>query len=306
MFLKALDILSPRPAMPLDVAMQLYLSPPLRREKKISFKRTPMCKKPLRPCIHLGNSTKVTDQVAVTTSVSPGKVKKRVSFADHKGLSLTTVKVFSEFDNSDDLMFDITDLIDNMVDLTTVERDTFVLNFAQPSSDYLEFRNRLHKDCVCLENCMLKDKAIVGTVKVKNLAFEKSVKLRITFDTWKTFSDYVCLYVKDIYAGTDKDTFSFEVQLPDKVSPHERIEFAVCYESGGSVFWDSNKGQNYRIIRSELHLSQGVAHSFNQVTESRVDNMNISFDQYGSPRCSHGIFPEWPSYLGYEKMGPYY
>ncbi|TFJ97202.1 Protein phosphatase 1 regulatory subunit 3B [Platysternon megacephalum] len=296
---RILDYFAPTPAMAVDIAMQLYLcSPPLRRER-FACKIAPKPNKPLRPCIQ-NSKAEFSEPGEAATSLRGNRVKKRVSFADSRGLALTMVKVFSEFDDPLDIPFNITELIDNIVGLTTVERDNFVLDFVQPSADYLDFRNRLQTDFVCLENCMLKDKAIVGTVKVKNLAFEKTVRIRMTFDTWKSFTDYPCQYVKDTYAGSDKDTFSFDICLPERIQSHERIEFAVYYECDGKVYWDSNRGLNYRIIQSELKSAREVSQP------QAGPDFGIAFDQFGSPRCSYGLFPEWPSYLGYEKLGPYY
>ncbi|XP_077201789.1 protein phosphatase 1 regulatory subunit 3B isoform X2 [Paroedura picta] len=289
-----------KPTMAVDVAMQFYLRSPSFRRDSFAYKIAAKPKKPLRPCIHLNHGTELNGLGAEVQALQSAKVKKRVSFADSRGLALTVVRVFSEFDDPLDIPFNITELIDNIVGLTTVDRDDFVLDFVPPSADYLDFRNRLQADYVCLENCVLKDKAASGTVKVRNLAFEKAVKIRMTFDTWKTFTDYPCQYVRDTYAGSDKDTFSFEISLPEKVPPHERMEFAVCYESDGKVYWDSNKGLNYRIVRSGLKSAR-------EISQPQVDpGFGIAFDQFGSPRCSYGLFPEWPSYSGYEKRGPYY
>ncbi|XP_042305340.1 protein phosphatase 1 regulatory subunit 3B [Sceloporus undulatus] len=297
--MRILDRLPHKPTMAVDVAMQLHLRPSLRRES-FAYKIAPKPKKPLRPCIHLNSAAALNELGTEVKNLQQNKVKKRVSFADSRGLALTMVKVFSEFDEPLDIPFNITELIDSIMGLTTVERDDFVLDFVQPSADYLDFRNRLQAEYVCLENCMLKDKSIMGTVKVRNLAFEKAVKIRMTFDTWKTFTDYPCQYVKDTYAGSDKDTFSFDISLPERVQPHERIEFAVCYECDGKVYWDSNKGLNYRIVRSELKSAREISHPQGD------PGFGIAFDQFGSPRCSYGLFPEWPSYSGYEKRGPYY
>ncbi|XP_025026671.1 protein phosphatase 1 regulatory subunit 3B isoform X1 [Python bivittatus] len=295
-----LDSFPQRPRMAVDVAMQLYLRAPSLRRESFACKIAPKVEKPLRPCIHVNSSPVLNELGAEVQALQGSRVKKRVSFADSRGLALTVVKVFSEFDDPVDIPLNITELIDNIVGLTTVDRDDFVLDFVQPSADYLDFRNRLQADCVCLENCMLKDKAIVGTVKVRNLAFEKAVKIRMTFDTWKTFTDYPCQYVKDTYASSDKDTFSFDISLPERVQAHERIEFAVFYECDGKVYWDSNKGLNYRIICSELKSAREISQPQGE------PDFGIAFDQFGSPRCSYGLFPEWPSYSGYEKLGPYY
>ncbi|MGH0178021.1 UNVERIFIED_CONTAM: hypothetical protein FKN15_076564 [Acipenser sinensis] len=208
------------------------------------YKRRPKRTKPLRPCIQC-SSVEVKHRESSTSTEGECRAKKRVSFADHKGLALTMVKIFSEFDDPIEIPYNIQELIDKVVNLS-VERDSLVLDFEQPSADYLAFRQRLENDHVCLENCMLKEKTLVGTVKVKNLAFEKSVKLRVTFNTWKSFLDHQCQYVNDIYTGSDRDTFSFEIDLPHNIPPHERIEFALCYTSNGKDFWDSNQGQNYK------------------------------------------------------------
>lgn len=271
------------------------MAPSLRRER-FAFKISPKPSKPLRPCIQLGGK----DEGVVAPAARAKKAKKRVSFADNQGLALTMVKVFSEFDDPLDIPFNITELLDSIVSLTTAESESFVLDFPQPSADYLDFRSRLQADRVCLENCVLKDRAVAGTVKVRNLAFEKAVKVRMTFDTWKSFMDFPCCYVKDTYASSDTDTFSFDIRLPEKIQSYERMEFAVCFECSGQTYWDSNRGKNYRITRAELRSPQGPA-------EPRDGpDLGIAFDQFGSPRCSYGLFPEWPSYLGYEKLGPYY
>ncbi|XP_067886454.1 protein phosphatase 1 regulatory subunit 3B isoform X1 [Heterodontus francisci] len=298
-----LEILSPRSTMPIDIAMQLYLPPPF---KQVSYTRKRALKvtQPLRPCIHL--------HISEDASENKRRIKEQkcVSFADSKGLPLTTVKFFDLHDFN--FSFSVDDLISSLVGLkTTEDKDSLLLDFAQPSSDYLDFKNRLETDSVCLENCMLQENTIIGTVKVKNIAFEKSLKVRITFNTWKTLQDHDCCYVQDPYGGSDKDTFAFEIRLPEYIVPHERIEFAICYESGGKTYWDSNKGQNYRLIRSELKHTPETSKA-NQpldtlLTESdRMPGYGIEFDHYGGLRCSYGLFPEWPSYAGYDKMGPYY
>ncbi|XP_023257795.1 protein phosphatase 1 regulatory subunit 3B-like, partial [Seriola lalandi dorsalis] len=116
-----------------------------------------------------------------------------------------------------------------------------------------------------------------------------------------TFADHR-VYVKDTYPSSYSDTFSFEVSLPAELPPHERVEFAVCYEVGGRQHWDSNWGDNYRVVWSSMksHRQDAVSHRTNSF------DFGIHFDRYGSPTCSHGIFPDWPSYAGYEDIGPYY
>lgn len=288
-----------KPIMPIDMALPLYLS-----KEEFVFRAAPKtCKPTLNSCLRFHQSNRVgqTEPQDGRSSRKTTKAKKQVTFADHKGLSLTNVKIFSQFSDPIEIPLNIQENLSSTLSLTA-EKDQLVLDFTQPSSDYLHFRQSLESNYVCLEHCMLKEKALAGTIKVKNVSFEKSVKLRVTFDTWKSHTDVDCKYMKDTYPSSYSDTFSFQVSLPEELQPHECIEFAVCYEVGGCEYWDSNRGSNYRIVWSSMKSSRQDACSH------RTDSFDfgIHFDRYGSPTCSHGLFPDWPSYAGYENIGPYY
>lgn len=270
-------------AMPVDMALPVYLS----KEEFVYRTSHQTCQPALNSCLRFQRARRVHQAEDGRSS------RRRVTFADQRGLSLTRVKMFSEFDDPIDVPLSVQET------KSSAEEDKLVLDFAQPSSDYLSFRQSLERNCVCLEHCVLKEKALAGTVKVRNVSFEKSVKLRVTFDTWKSHADVDCEYMKDTYPSSYADTFSFHVSLPDELRPHERVEFAVCYEVGGREYWDSNRGNNYRIIWSSMKRSH-------QDASGRSDSFGIHFERYGSPTCSHGIFPDWPSYAGYENSGPYY
>lgn len=287
--------------MPVDLAMPLFLS-----KGDFLVKRGPRIIKPLRSCLHLEESLKNSQRCpqpqARLDHVSSLKTKKKVSFADHWGLALTMVKVFSEFEDPIDIPCSVEDL--SCSSLSLLDDDDLVLDFSPPSADYLLFRQRLERDYVCLEHCTLKERTLAGTVKVKNLAFEKSVKLRVTFDTWKSHTDIECQYIKYSYTDEDRDTFAFEMTLPSDMRLHERVEFAILYEVGPEQYWDNNGGQNYKIIPAML--KKGERSQTGSPPRHDSHEWGIHFDRYGSPRCSHGIFPDWPGYAGYENIGPYY
>ncbi|KAK7895773.1 hypothetical protein WMY93_021098 [Mugilogobius chulae] len=227
------------------------------------------------------------------------KIKKQVTFADHRGFSLTKVKIFSEFNDQIDIPVSVQEMLNAAITQAT-EEDQLVMDFPPPSSDYLHFRQCLENNYVCLEHCVLKEKNLAGTIKVKNLSFEKSVNVRVTFDTWKSHIDIGCKYIKDTYPSSYSDTFSFEVSIPENLRLHERIEFAICYKVAGREYWDSNDGKNYRILWSSMKKRDEDSRQKDTL------GFGIHFDRYGSPTCSHGIFPDWPSYAGYENIGPYY
>ncbi|KAM9841808.1 protein phosphatase 1 regulatory subunit 3B isoform 1-T2 [Aulostomus maculatus] len=277
--------------MPMDMAPPLYLS-----NQEFVFRT---CPKNHPAPLSFVDQTQLED---ARPARRDARKAKRVTFADHKGLPLTRVKVFSQFKDPIGVPLDLIQEELSLDFRLLAEGDRLVLDFAQPASDYLHFRQSLERNCVCLERCVLKENVLAGTVKVKNLSFQKSVMLRVTFDTWKSHMDVDCVYVKDSYPSSYSDTFSFQVSLPDKLPPHQHVEFAICYVVGGSEYWDSNHGHNYRILWSSMRRRDQDA--CNRHTDSF--DLGIHFDRFGSPTCSHGIFPDWPAYASCDNVGPYY
>lgn len=145
------------------------------------------------------------------------------------------------------------------------------VRFSQPASCYLDFRKRLDTENISLENVIVKspDNRVVGTVKVRNLSYDKEVFVRSTDDKWATHTDTLCSYVQNSGSSCGGgggnagcgggggpmqngvtaiyDTFSFGLQLPTNASS---LEFAVCYKSLEFECWDSNDGNNYCLSLS--------------------------------------------------------
>ncbi|KAL1130216.1 hypothetical protein AAG570_013154 [Ranatra chinensis] len=196
---------------------------------------------PSRPCI-----------VLTQNENHQARAKKKVVFADDRGLSLTQVRMMTEPSNqppswSAQFISALTEEDDS-----DNGPDPWRMEFSQPASDYIEFKRRLDHESVSLENVFIKDSEAVaiGTVKVRNLAYHKEVTVRATYDGWKSFADFPCSFV-DNGLGSNSvtvlyDTFSFRIQLADVP---DRVEFCVRYKSDGKVFWDNNGGRNYALVR---------------------------------------------------------
>lgn len=186
-----------------------------------------------------------------------------------------------------------------------------VLDFTQPAADYLDLRNRLKAQQVCLETCSVRERLLSGTVQVRNLSFKKSVLIRITFDSWRSFQDVPCLYLNNIYSRPDTDTFSFSVSLPEVLKPSDTVEFCIQYQTHDQTFWDNNHGNNYRLAAAGPNGS-GTRSADSTVgleiqREGRGQKKDeMEFDPFGSPRTSAGIFPEWQSWGCVETTAPYW
>ncbi|XP_042337989.1 protein phosphatase 1 regulatory subunit 3C-B-like [Plectropomus leopardus] len=338
---RVLQILNPRPGglspiMPVDMAMRICLasSPPLRSllgncDHRYSSSGAALLKhcEPLRPCLSSGLSF---GNVAMATTTSPSaatdiggsawlrRTKKSVVFADSRGLALTTVHVFNEADDDvlTELQFHLMEIEGAAArlhlgdDTDAADRGSgLVLDFTQPVADYLDLRNRLKAQQVCLETCSLQEHLLSGTVQVRNLCFDKSVSVRITFDSWRSFKDIPCLYLNNVYGCPDTDTFSFSVSLPEVLEPSNMVEFCIQYQTQDHTFWDNNHGNNYRLVNpnsSSTHSSETPAGLEIRRDCGRDKREEMQFDPFGSPRTSAGIFPEWQSWGHVETSAPYW
>lgn len=103
-----------------------------------------------------------------------------------------------------------------------------------------------------LENVIVRESesVVVGTVKVRNLSFDKEVVVRVTYDHWKSQEDIQCTYSN--LGGSQGggggayalfDTFSFKLTLPP--SSKRSVEFCVCFRANGQEYWDSNSVSKY-------------------------------------------------------------
>lgn len=305
--------------MPVDLALRLCLahSPPMRnflgpyegcRGLNGGGGGGSSRLKPLRPCISARAAAAESCNDAWAHHAR-GKRKKTVVFADDKGFALTAVHLFSEFDDSlAELQFELTDLDHTIGGLEADDYKPLALDFPQPSADYLEFRSRLMKNMVCLENCTLQEKFIAGTVVVRNLSYHKAVQIRISFDAWKSYKDVDCTFVNNIYGCSDTDTFSFAIDLPTYVTPQEKIEFCVSFKSGEQTYWDNNDGKNYGIVHVEWKSDGLQAPVIKNEIVAKLSGKTalIECGHYGSPRASSGLVPEWHSWGKIETGLPYW
>ncbi|XP_077478392.1 protein phosphatase 1 regulatory subunit 3B-like [Stigmatopora argus] len=213
---------------------------------------------------------------------APRDAKKRVTFADHLGLPLARVKVFSRFKDAIRVPAGVQRLVPD---------------FPQPANDDALFRQSLDRKCVRLEKCALSDRTLTGTVKVKNLSYEKRVALRVTFDAWESHSDVECVYADG--DGRAFDTFAFRLELP----PRRRAEFAVCYRVAGAEYWDSNRGRNYRLVPAGDQRGRGPEWPPEWPAEWPAERGDVGWRRL---TCGRGLLPEWPAYAAFQNAGPYY
>ncbi|XP_018645403.1 protein phosphatase 1 binding protein, putative [Schistosoma mansoni] len=185
------------------------------------------------------------------TSKSNIKINKSVSFADEVGKSLT--EIFTLCDDNE-------------------------LYNGFSASRYYEFRQKLEKDYISLENISIIQSTnhpytssikLKGTIKIKNICYEKLVFLRLTKNNWKTFNDYQAVYNSQLslyntWSNIKRyDTFIFNIHIESDqkyFDPNDKIEFAICFtalnhdhnHNNKIEYWDNNNHENYIIEQRKL------------------------------------------------------
>ncbi|KAK9423004.1 putative CBM21 domain-containing protein [Seiridium unicorne] len=94
-------------------------------------------------------------------------------------------------------------------------------------------------------------KSLIGSIAVANLAFQKHVVCRFTFDYWKTTSEVGAEFTHEIRpreSDTGHDRFQFTIKLSDMANLEAKtLFFCVKYSVNGLEYWDNNNNLNFQV-----------------------------------------------------------
>ncbi|KAH9984421.1 putative phosphatase regulatory subunit-domain-containing protein [Russula vinacea] len=101
---------------------------------------------------------------------------------------------------------------------------------------------------IAVENIDLVGTTVEGSIRVRNLAFNKCIAVYFTFDHWETTSEVTARYKESLPDGTF-DWFMFSIKLADVLSraQEKTMHLAVRYAVSGREIWDNNGGRNYQV-----------------------------------------------------------
>ncbi|NWI09957.1 PPR3D phosphatase, partial [Crypturellus soui] len=217
------------------------------------------CDPALRPIIRrrarsLPTSPERRKQAGVQRRVAACEGRaNRVRFADALGLELTEVKVFQTGEDPSIPLHVLSrlsinsDLWGSCLDLEFTMQ-YLVPDFQQPA-DCMDFSARLREQQVCLERVTSSDFGLSGTIQVCNIAFEKQVSVRYTFNQWKSLHEVRAHWHSSIPEknGQDQvDVFTFFLPIPSfLLQLCSVVQFAARYQVNGQEYWDNNGGKNY-------------------------------------------------------------
>lgn len=97
---------------------------------------------------------------------------------------------------------------------------------------------------VQLESLTLRHPIVFLTIRVLNIAFEKSVFVRVSSDNWATFNDVPADFLPSS-VDPRADRFYASISLPSFKC--ESLQFAIGYICEGQTYWDNNSSKNYVV-----------------------------------------------------------
>ncbi|XP_068019107.1 protein phosphatase 1 regulatory subunit 3G [Melanerpes formicivorus] len=186
------------------------------------------------------------------------KCKKRVQFADSLGLSLASVKHFSEVEEPQVPPAALSRLQSPPAE----ERDRppgqdspvppalcLLPEFPDSGEPSAE---RLRRQRVCLERLGRPSAPtdVRGTVQVLGCPGPKEVTVRYTFNEWHSFVDVpaVPLPPTPVAAGDPPaERYGFSLCVPPSLREGSALHFAIRYRSPHGESWDNNGGRNYTL-----------------------------------------------------------
>ncbi|XP_054708943.1 protein phosphatase 1 regulatory subunit 3B-like [Uloborus diversus] len=208
-----------------------------------SHHKQPPCK---RQPYHKDLTSKEKNSAASADVLSFGARKKKVSFADDRGFSLVEVR---EIPGSTKWADQVLTLLIGDAKKSVVLEKKWKLSFQHPPWEDEALIRFLQTNAVVLESVSVTDDNLYGSIKVRNLAYEKNVFVRVTFDRWVSYVDITASYVKHrLQRQSVYDTFSFTTRVSPAAFRYQVIELCVCFKCNGKEYWDNNGGINYRLV----------------------------------------------------------
>lgn len=107
------------------------------------------------------------------------------------------------------------------------------------------------KQIVSLEKVFCSGLILSGTVRVKNVGYEKRVWVKYTTDNWKSSHEVAAEFTPlPMWKSADwdsNDRFTFRLHIPNDIQVGNIVQFAVGYHVNGWEVWDNNMGKNYTL-----------------------------------------------------------
>ncbi|MCX7923958.1 MAG: CBM21 domain-containing protein [Clostridia bacterium] len=86
------------------------------------------------------------------------------------------------------------------------------------------------------------DSTFIGTIYLKNLGYDKVVKVVYSYDNWVTTKECTATYQANV--GNNTESWTFQGSVPTQAT---EVKFAIAYTVNGVTYWDNNFNSNYTL-----------------------------------------------------------
>ncbi|ETS76658.1 hypothetical protein PFICI_12045 [Pestalotiopsis fici W106-1] len=132
-------------------------------------------------------------------------------------------------------------------------------------------------------------KSLIGSIAIANLAFQKHVVCRFTFDYWKTTSEVGAEYTHEIRpreSDGGHDRFQFTIKLSDMANLEAKtLFFCIKYTVNGLEYWDNNNNLNFQVDFRKKMLPQNGKGNFKGASSRPLNSLPRS-NRRSSPSAS--------------------
>lgn len=233
---------------------ELSASPPTLHHRRVSLVKRPPLVRSSSPTFNNNQQSRTVSNSSLNNNDKHhNKPKKSVRFCDNA--SLENVRLFLKTQMPKACKSDP----------ACPKQYTYRLRRPNWPSDTVHARyNRVGGSAIRVEDIQLlsnkdtTDVTLIGTCQVANLAFEKHIVVRYSFDEWTTVHETEAIYQEPIANSANTwDRFRFKIILKDASlhRAHETLYLAAKYNVSGREFWDNNDNKNYQVdIIPEVQL----------------------------------------------------
>ncbi|KAG0659737.1 hypothetical protein C6P44_003511 [Monosporozyma unispora] len=198
----------------------------------------------------------------------------------------TTLYDIDDDDLDDDLLW-LNQKINNYnltyTDITPTNNNNIFNNFnSSISSTNFNLSSNLSNQNVKLIKLYQRDNIIYGTIKCNNLAFEKFIQCKFTFNNWENIHYITATYSNSPCEHNDVFKFKIDLNLWKFFLQYNKLivdgivdmQFVIMYDVLGTTYYDNNNNKNFTL---NLQLSPiELSYTPPAIKHNNINNININ------------------------------
>lgn len=209
-----------------------------------------------------------------------------------------------------DLQFDLLDLNDYLLRLKAPRGEELILDFPQPSADYLSFRNHFQKNSVCLENCSLQERTVRTVRRWRTWALRRRFRSGSLLTPGRATTYVDCAYMKEMCARWlgEWHLLVCHWNLPSVIPTRRKLSSVSPTMLARAGLLGQQRGSELQNRPCTVETRWGADTDGQPglcLPPGTTCQGELESTVFGSPRLASGLFPEWQSWGRMENLASY-